>query len=312
MSTKTEYVVEGECAGNTLAQFLRNRIEGTSWNRARELCRRGKVQVNGQLATDATCRLQSGDRIEVNPTAPRWRPDALDRAALVHCDAQVVVVNKPAGVISVPCARNEHNTLVDQTHRLLRGKRGFQRQPLGVVHRLDVGTTGLLVFTRTLFAKRYLKLQFLKHSIERRYLAIAHGTVEAGTVDTCFVPDRGDGLRGSFGRFRRARGPLPAGAQRAITHVKPLRALRGATLVECTLETGRQHQIRIHLSEQGHPLIGETIYIRDFPGPLIPAPRPLLHAAVLGFEHPASRELVRYEAPPPADFTAVLERLALR
>jgi 23S rRNA pseudouridine1911/1915/1917 synthase len=97
-----------------------------------------------------------------------------------------------------------------------------------------------------------------------------------------------------------------------LTRVRVEKGLAGATLVGCELETGRQHQIRIHLAEAGHPLLGENVYIRDYQGPVIPAPRPMLHASVLGFVHPRSGKLLRFEDPPPADFTAVLERLRPR
>jgi 23S rRNA pseudouridine1911/1915/1917 synthase len=116
-------------------------------------------------------------------------------------------------------------------------------------------------------------------------------------------------LRGSWGAFRPARGNPPDGAKQATTHVTVLERLTGATLVACELETGRQHQIRIHLAEAGHPLVGETVYIRDWRGPVLPAPRPMLHAAVLGFVHPRSGKPVRFEDPPPDDFVRVLRNL---
>ena len=121
--------------------------------------------------------------------------------------------------------------------------------------------------------------------------------------------DRGDGLRGSFGHYRRARGQPPADAKRAVTHVTPIERLRGATLVECRLETGRQHQIRIHLAERGHPILGERVYIRDYEGTPIDSVRPMLHARLLGFTHPATGERVTFEREPPADFEDMRERL---
>jgi 23S rRNA pseudouridine1911/1915/1917 synthase len=128
-------------------------------------------------------------------------------------------------------------------------------------------------------------------------------------METDLLRDRGDGLRGSYGHFRRPRGPVPSDAQHAITELQPREALAGATLVECRLETGKQHQIRIHLSELGHPLLGEGVYIRDFKGARIAAPRPMLHAAVLGFLHPVDDRPLRFEQPPPADFSDLHARL---
>jgi 23S rRNA pseudouridine1911/1915/1917 synthase len=177
------------------------------------------------------------------------------------------------------------------------------------VHRLDKETSGLVVFTRTWLAKQSLTAQFRQHTVHRRYLAIAHGDVRSRTVRSFLMEDRGDGLRGS------ARGTPGAGAREAITHVEKLEALTGgtpATLVACRLETGRTHQIRIHLSEAGHPILGEKVYIRRWAGTLLEAPRLMLHAAELGFVHPSTEHEVRWEQPLPADMAAVLERLRRR
>jgi 23S rRNA pseudouridine1911/1915/1917 synthase len=297
-------------AGSTVAAALRGAIEGLAWNRARELCRRGKVHVNGAVETDAARRLHAGDEVAVAPHAPRLRAGVLEDAAIVHLDAHVVVVNKPAGVLSVAFDAGDRDTLADQLRAHLRRKRSAQGAELGVVQRLDKDTTGLLVFARTLAAKRNLQQQLRVHSIERRYLALVHGVLaEPRTIDTQLVRDRGDGLRGSFGHFRKPRGPLPADAQRALTHVAPIEALAGATLIECRLHTGRQHQIRIHVSELGHPVVGERVYIRDHSGPRIDAPRPMLHAAVLGFDHPAHGRRMRFEQEPPEDLATLLARL---
>jgi 23S rRNA pseudouridine1911/1915/1917 synthase len=126
--------------------------------------------------------------------------------------------------------------------------------------------------------------------------------VPAGRIESQLVVDRGDGLRGSTSD--------PTRGKRAITHVAVRQALRGATLCEITLETGKTHQIRIHLAESGHPLVGEAVYVRDFRGTPIESPRLMLHAATLGFAHPISGERVALTAPVPADFAAVVERLA--
>src|SRR5258706_13183806 len=121
--------------------------------------------------------------------------------------------------------------------------------------------------------------------------------------------DRGDGLGGSPGPFRRARGEPSSDAKRSIRHVRPIEALSGATLIECRLETGRQHQIRIHMAELGHPLVGERVYIRDYNGAEIEAPRTMLHARSLGFAHPRNGTRVSFEREGPEDFRAMLEML---
>jgi 23S rRNA pseudouridine1911/1915/1917 synthase len=159
----------------------------------------------------------------------------------------------------------------------------------------------LLVFARTLAAKRHLANQMRFHTVQRRYLAIAHGSVTRQTFRSRLVADRGDGLRGST--------RLPNVGVQAVTHVEPVQQLVGATLVSCRLETGRTHQIRIHLSEAGHPLVGERVYVRGFDGPVIAAPRLMLHAAVLGFIHPATGRPVCFNDPLPADMLDLIERL---
>jgi 23S rRNA pseudouridine1911/1915/1917 synthase len=305
-----EFDVDAQSAGRTLAEVVRSHMPAPcSWNQARELCKRGKVRSNGRVRTDAVSRVVLGEHISIDPRAPRLREHVLHDSALVFVDAHLVVVNKPADLLSVPFDARDRNTLVDRLRLLLRRRHGVQGAELGVVQRLDKDTTGLMVFARTLAAKRQLQQLFRTHAIERRYRAIAHGVVEACRMETLLVANRGDGLRGSYGKFRRARGPAPDDAQRALTEVRPLEALRGATLIECQLSTGRQHQIRIHLSEAGHPLVGEQVYIREHSGPRIAAPRIMLHAAVLGFAHPLTGEPLRFELPPPEDFQAVYDEL---
>jgi 23S rRNA pseudouridine1911/1915/1917 synthase len=298
--------------GTTLAAAVRRSLPGTSWNAARDLCRTGRVWVDGERVGDPATRLTSRVTLRVEPTAPRVRRGILPREALVHVDADVVVVDKPAGVLTVPFADGDRDTLIQRTEAALRrmGPKG-RGVELGAVQRLDVGTTGLLVFTRNLRAKKDLQAQLRRHAVRRRYRAVVHGRLTAGedTYRSDLVRDRGDGLRGSWGVFRRPRGERPRDARRAVTHVRSLRHLRGATLVECELETGRQHQIRIHLSEAGHPLVGEAVYIREWEGERIDAPRPMLHAVELGFVHPRTGRDLHFRSPLPADFEALLRAL---
>jgi 23S rRNA pseudouridine1911/1915/1917 synthase len=167
-----------------------------------------------------------------------------------------------------------------------------------VVHRLDKDTSGVMLFARTLEAKKHLAQQFRVHSIGRRYVALVHGTfVGKRTLRSHLVEDRGDGLRGSARPGRRE-------GQLAVTHVRAVTPLAGATLVSCELETGRTHQIRIHLAEAGYPIVGEAVYIRGYGGPRLDAPRTMLHAAELTFEHPVSGEELSFGVEPPEDFPA--------
>jgi 23S rRNA pseudouridine1911/1915/1917 synthase len=172
---------------------------------------------------------------------------------------------------------------------------------LHVVHRIDRATSGLLMFAKTKPAERGLAAQLRAHALTREYRCVAHGVVTPGRIESFLVADRGDGLRGSTTRTEQGK--------RAVTHVEVVRALRGATLCTVRLETGRTHQIRIHLAEAGHPLVGEEVYIRDYPGPVIVSPRLLLHAATLGFDHPITGARVELVSEQPPDFTAVVDRL---
>ena len=266
--------------------------------------------MNGERCLDPVTRVSREAAVVVDPQAPKLRSGPLPESAIVYCDRDVVVFDKPAGMLSVADEPGNKDTLADYGRALLRrmGAPGVDAK-LGVVHRLDRDTSGLMVFARTAHAKRSLAAQFRAHTIDRVYHAIAHGAVAATRVETHLVLDRGDGMRGSYGHFRRPKGDVPAEAKRSVTHITPITNLVGATLVECRLETGRQHQIRIHLSELGHPLVGEQVYIRDFAGPRIEATRPMLHARTVGFAHPRTAERLLFQREPPDDFRATLESL---
>ena len=291
----------------TLAALVRERT-GAPWSRARKLCEEGRVRVDGEPVLDPATRVSPEAALAIDEQGPRRRAGPFSGDAIVFHDRDVVVVDKPAGLLSVADEEGQRDTAMDHARTALR-RLGADDQPLGVVHRLDRDTSGLMVFTRGSLAKRALAAAFRAHDVERVYLAIAHGDVAAADIESDLVLDRGDGLRGSHGRFRRASGPPPREARHAITHVRPVESLQGATLVECRLETGRQHQIRIHLAELGHPLAGESVYIRDYGGPRIEAPRAMLHARTLGFAHPRSGEPMQWTREPPEDFAAVLQRL---
>jgi 23S rRNA pseudouridine1911/1915/1917 synthase len=298
-------VVPVEQQGAALAAFVRGVSDGAPWSQVKAWIESGKVFVNHQRVTDAGHRLAAADVVVLRMAAPRARDVDEKSVRIVFDDSQVAVIDKPSGVSSVPYESRETGTAMDLLRDAWRRKGlAATSVALFVVHRIDKDTSGLLAFAKTKKAERALAMQFRAHTVARRYLCVAHGQVRAMRLENRLVEDRGDGLRG-VSRFV-GQGKL------AITHVSPLRALAGATLCQVRLETGKTHQIRIHLAAQGHPLVGERVYIRDLEqagGRIIEAPRLMLHAETLGFAHPTTGEQISLEARPPADFAAMLERL---
>jgi 23S rRNA pseudouridine1911/1915/1917 synthase len=304
---RVEFVdrTEAAPADGPLARVLRSLHPGASWNAVRRLIETGKVSVDGEVTRDPVRAVRRGAVLAISMRARRpTSGETLPKEAFAYIDSQVVVVRKPAGVSTVPFDETETDTLVDRVHKALKAFTKANTAPPGIVHRLDKETSGLILFARSLEAKRVLKQQFRVHSVHRRYVAIAHGFVEARSVSSRLVRDRGDGRRGSTNN--------PTLGRDAVTHVGVLERLDGATLVECRLETGRTHQIRIHLAEAGHPLLGETLYMKGFAGPIIGAPRLMLHAREIGFTHPATGKALRFEEPMPDDMRLVLESLRKR
>ena len=296
---------EAAPADGPLDRTLRAIYPGSSWGSVRKLIETGKVSVDGEVTRDPVRAVRRGSTVAVSMRARRpTSGETLPKSAFVHVDSQLVVVKKPAGVSTVPYDETETDTLVDRVHKALKAMSKGNAAPPGIVHRLDKETSGLILFARSLEAKRVLKQQFRVHSVHRRYVGIAHGSVEARTIGSRLVRDRGDGRRGSTNN--------PTLGRDAVTHVGVLERLDGATLVECRLETGRTHQIRIHLAESGHPLLGETLYMKGFSGSIIDAPRLMLHAREIGFTHPATGKTLRFEEPMPDDMRLVVESLRRR
>lgn len=305
------WTVPDDLAGKALDGIVKTMAD-VPWSLARRWIESGKIAVNGTTCTAGTKHVVAGAVITRHPRAPSARAVRVAEARdelIEYVDASVVVVRKPAGISTVPFgdeAPSDRESTLDAIVRDVLAKRDHLRgrAPLGVVQRLDKATSGLLVFARSFAAKKHLGQQLRNHSMRRIYMAIAHGDVPKKTFRSRLVENRGDGLRGSLREDERA-----MEGQMAITHVEPLERLAGATLVSCRLETGRTHQIRIHLAEAGHPLVGETVYVRKFVGTLIKAPRLMLHARELGFVHPRTNEVLVFEQEPPNDFQAMLAQL---
>jgi 23S rRNA pseudouridine1911/1915/1917 synthase len=314
MSNST-FVVGSEQSGVTLAAFLRSHWPGQSWTRIRRQIETRHIQVGGQLCVDPARRLRAGEQVEL---AARPAPAPRPREAVVirYLDEHLVVVEKPADVSTVrhplerdwPRRRKTANpTLEDLVALQITRKKGQKgpRLRLRIVQRLDKETSGLVVFARTVTAESGLGRQFRNHSVIRRYLAIVRGEPTARTVSTRLVRDRGDGRRGST--------TLPGIGKEAVTHIQVIERLGDYTLIGCRLQTGRTHQIRIHLAELGHPICGEKVYNRTAAGVITPdrsrAPRLALHAGQLGFVHPVSGRPMDWTMPLPADLQELLIRL---
>ena len=244
--------------------------------------------------------------------APAWRD--LPAPVILFADQHIVIVDKPAGLTTMRHAyeaaefgprgrRYLPPTLADLLPPRLQGRGRPGR--VRAVHRLDKETSGLVVFARTPAAERRLGEQFRAHTVDRCYLAVVRGRAQSQTIRSHLVRDRGDGRRGSSSR--------PGQGQLAVTHVRVLKPLGDYTLVECRLETGRTHQVRIHLGEAGTPLCGERIYDRPLHGRPLPdgsgAGRPMLHAARLGLTHPASGQRMTWTAPLPPDMQRLVRKL---
>ncbi|MBC7819019.1 MAG: RluA family pseudouridine synthase [Planctomycetaceae bacterium] len=308
-------------AGQLLVALLRRLQPDAPASEAAQLLRNRRVQIDGNLCEDGRRRLKMGEVVKILPHAVAAPPSA-DDIHVHFADEQLVVVEKPSGMTTMRHAeeaqwsarrQRREPTLEDVLPDLLAqsasSSRGKQRRPIRLprvipVHRLDRDTSGLMVFARTTNAERSLVEQFREHSIDRAYLTIVSGEIIAQTIESFLARDRGDGKRGSVAD--------PSTGQHAVTHVRPVEVVNGFTLVECRLETGRTHQIRIHLSEAGHPVCGDKEYrgplgqklILDHSG----APRLALHAAELGFEHPLTGESLHFETRLPRDLSDFLRK----
>jgi 23S rRNA pseudouridine1911/1915/1917 synthase len=320
----------------TISAALREWLTGKSWSEVRRLLKTRRVTINGNLCMDAGRRLRLTDVVKVLAHSAAPPPDEMDIRVL-YLDKHVVVVEKPAGVTTTrhseeremsPRRRQIQPTLDEMLPRVIAkiesrkkkdAKRGHDQQgnraetrgtrkgmrQVRAVHRLDRDTSGVLVFARTADAQEGLEQQFRAHTTKRRYVAVARGGVESQTIESYLVRDRGDGRRGST--------TLPDVGRRAVTHVLAVEPLGDYTLIECRLETGRTHQIRIHLAENGHPLCGDKVYGQPLFRPAEPdtsgAPRLALCAVELGFVHPITGEAMHFEIAPARDFSEFVRRL---
>jgi 23S rRNA pseudouridine1911/1915/1917 synthase len=302
VSTKTTFEVAADEEGLRLDQVIPRHVAGLSRRKARAVIDLGGVFVDKTRVKVAGRLVRPGQTIEVNVGGALERAggaagagarasEAAPEPRIVFSDDHIIVVDKPAGLVTAPTPESDRGDLLD----LL----GRQFGDVFLVHRLDMPTSGLLVFARTREANKILGDAFKAHAIEREYRAVAVGEVAAQTIDR------------------------EIDKRRAVTHVEPvetfIRRERGvaiepaaihATLLRVQLETGRTHQIRIHLAGLGHPVCGDRTHGGEVERAFLPRPpRLALHARVLGFIHPATGERVRWERELPDDLSAWIARL---
>lgn len=261
----------------------------------------------GQVCLEPGREIDSGTPVSYRPERPR--PEiAARRLRVLYEDNHVLIVDKPAGVLTQPTSDRERDTLLERAGRYLARTRGVKRPYIGIVHRIDRDTSGVVLLVCSPAALRPFQALFRAHAIERLYVAVAEGEISParGTIDRPLTVDRGDGRRGVA--HRRGEGV------RAITHYESIERFGGvATQLLCRLETGRTHQIRVHLADAGHPVVGDRVYRTKARPPFpLPFPRQALHAQALGFIHPITGNVVHVEAVLPDDLTGLIAALRNR
>ncbi len=288
-------------AGQRLDQALAALLPEYSRSRIQDWIRHERVTVNGRLL-GVKDKVWGGEQVQVIPgTHPAEVPAAPEAIALeiVYEDDALLVVNKPAGLVVHPGSGNWQGTMLNALLYHAPQLAGVPRA--GIVHRLDKDTSGLLVVAKTLTAQTNLVRQLQARSVKREYLAVAHGLiVQDGKVDA------------RIGRHpsQRTKMAVVHSGREAVTHYTVLEHLGRYTLIRCVLETGRTHQIRVHLQSIGHALVGDPVYGHASQAPALPDfKRQALHATRLGLLHPVSGVHQEWQAEPPADFQALLDHL---
>jgi 23S rRNA pseudouridine1911/1915/1917 synthase len=274
---------------------------------AQEAVRNGKVDLNGLRCDEPGLLVDEGAELSLNLHRPKVRRIASARVEVLFEDDHVLIVNKPPGILTLPTANHESGTLSERVEQYLRLRHGPRLQ-VGIIHRLDKETSGAIVFAKHAKALGEFQELFRVHNIERQYLAVVEGVplLEAATVERPLV------IGGDNQRHRVAR-PGENGVS-AVTHFRVIERFgRVASLLACWLETGRTHQIRLHLADMGLPVVGDSRY-RPPSMPLGKArfKRQALHAQTLGFTQPITGQVVRVEAPLPPDLASFVDDLRTR
>ena len=300
---RQKYLVPEEQEDVRIDRYLAESCESLSRSYIQKLLKNGEVLVDGK-AVKASYRVCPGDQVLVDiPEAVQPEIQAQDMELdILYEDSDVILVNKPKGMVVHPAAGHLNDTLVNglmaHCRDQLSGINGVMRP--GIVHRIDMDTTGVLIACKNDFAHNQIAAQLKEHSITRKYLAVVHGVIkeDEGTVDAPI---------GRHPLERKKMSVNEKNGRHAVTHYRVLRRFSGYTYIECQLETGRTHQIPVHMASIGHPLVGDEVYgPRKCPFSL---QGQTLHAAVLGFIHPRTGEYLEFWAPLPEYFEKLLKKL---
>ena len=301
-----EIRLTADCQGERIDRFLSENLEDLSRSYIQKLLKEGRILVNGQCVK-ANYKISEEDDITVRIPDPEV-PDILSEdipLSILYEDEDILVVDKPKGMVVHPAPGHYSHTLVNAVlfhcKGHLSGINGVLRP--GIVHRIDMDTTGSLLICKTDRAHQILAEDLKEHAITRRYHAVVHGNLkeDTGTVSAPIGRNPAD---------RKKMSTKAPNGRHAVTHYKVLERFGDYTYIECELETGRTHQIRVHMTSIGHPILGDAVY-----GPA-KCPFKLqgqtLHAKILGFHHPVTGEYMEFDAPLPEYFVALLERLRMR
>ncbi len=297
-------IIVGEEAGIRIDRYLSDQCEELSRSYLQKLLKDGEVLVNGQ-AVKSNYKVSSGDQITLDvPDAvePEIEAEPMD-LDIVYEDSDIILINKPKGMVVHPAAGHYSGTLVNGLmHHCkddLSGINGVMRP--GIVHRIDMDTTGVLIVCKNDKSHNAIAEQLKVHSITRKYYALVHGTLkeETGTINAPIGRHPIDRKKMSINEKN---------GKEAVTHYRVLRRFRRFTYVECQLETGRTHQIRVHMASIGHPLLGDQVY-GPSKCPFSGLQGQCLHAGVLGIIHPTSAEYMEFAAPLPEYFENLLCKL---
>jgi 23S rRNA pseudouridine1911/1915/1917 synthase len=305
--TPTVVTLCDEDAGERLDRVLARRCPEFSRSALQRWIEQGRVEQAGEVVSRKS-KAVSGAEVSIHPAPPeamRAKPQEIPLDVLFE-DEHLIIVDKPAGLVVHPAPGHPDGTLVNALLHHAEVQGGADPLRPGIVHRLDKDTSGVMVVAKTAQAHERLVEMFQQHSLERTYLAIALGRPQPSTTYDTFHARHPAHRKKFTSRGNRGR--------RAVTHLESVELLHGSTLVRCRLETGRTHQIRVHLAEDGHPVLGDPLYGKSIGDPQLrhvsaELGRQALHAAVLAFTHPITGEPIRFETEPPKDFQQALQSL---